>query len=829
MLEERHREAQRIRLEEIRLKYLIKERLHPRYSNWRSLFESQMGTVGCVQTFVKGEGETDLATIDSSDEGSYAAPVGMSSAFVGTGITANGSGIGTTGGFDVGGPYLGFELGTPYPPSPPARWAAMAAIDASEYDTIVLRAIRGTGSNGGEAPTSTNQGLQLWYQLPGGDMVSIDTNPDGETDPNVDKYVVPAGSEDLGLTDWSITIPSYARKADVRFVLYQSDHNGEGSDNYGITKVFYRRQNPISLFVSLDSPEATSFVSVGQGPERTSPKKRRKKTEGQLRATQKYTDKKFGKDFPASKTTLEPDPPDAGDVYPQRNIDQAQRATGDKIGSGTDGTVEPFTADAKAQAEFDSTYKPTKADPFGKPTGNSQAAFNAWAKAKDAELKRQHRELVTKAGYGWTLGTAARNFQDSTYVQFSNYPPGTPEHALSQAITALWKSAQDAHNAYGKQIGKGGEKKDFTWDELMARDAAGEDPYGTAWGGKEPTDAQEPTDAEGELSPETEKALADEGAPKGLGRIVAGLKDLFTGNKSDFDKRGSLLDGVERMFPQSQQAAARQFLAYLTNKPGQVKYSPAEVKSAFSGLDVNPAGNNLSVSGDSLGMQNVIGGESLNNLQVKGNNVVLNYNYDVQNSVDEFGQGRYGEMYKDNPIKLLALAYGDALKGGQYGADTREIPGAGWLVTAAKNLGGGKPTKGSISISLKDLKTMYNKGEVNKFTYDYILKKADQAKRKSYSIDDPVVAPNERKKKVTEATSTKKRLKKPSEIFNPRGDIKPVYPDTPPPKMVNGWHPEYGKAAKRFNRLDPISARSMPKTGDPEIDAKVRKAARKPK
>ena len=111
------------------------------------------------------------------------------------------------------------------------------------------------------------------------------------------------------------------------------------------------------------------------------------------------------------------------------------------------------------------------------------------------------------------------------------------------------------------------------------------------------------------------------------------------------------MDGVERMFPQSQQAAARQFLAYLTNKPGQVKYSPAEVKSAFSGLDVNPAGNNLSVSGDSLGMQNVIGGESLNNLQVKGNNVVLNYNYDVQNSVDEFGQGRYGEMYKDNPIQ----------------------------------------------------------------------------------------------------------------------------------------------------------------------------------
>ena len=61
-----------------------------------------------------------------------------------------------------------------------------------------------------------------------------------------------------------------------------------------------------------------------------------------------------------------------------------------------------------------------------------------------------------------------------------------------------------------------------------------------------------------------------------------------------------------------------------------------------------------------------------------------------------------------------------------------------------------------------------------------------------------------------------------------RGDIKPEYPNEPPPKMVNGYHPKFGKKYKH-DKLDPVSARSMPRTGDPEIDANVEKAKRKPK
>ena len=57
-----------------------------------------------------------------------------------------------------------------------------------------------------------------------------------------------------------------------------------------------------------------------------------------------------------------------------------------------------------------------------------------------------------------------------------------------------------------------------------------------------------------------------------------------------------------------------------------------------------------------------------------------------------------------------------------------------------------------------------------------------------------------------------------------RGDIQPEYPDQPAPKLApNGYHPNYGKKYKH-DKLDPHSAEAMPDTGNPEIDANIRKA-----
>ena len=86
--------------------------------------------------------------------------------------------------------------------------------------------------------------------------------------------------------------------------------------------------------------------------------------------------------------------------------------------------------------------------------------------------------------------------------------------------------------------------------------------------------------------------------------------------------------------------------------------------------------------------------------------------------------------------------------------------------------------------------------------------------------------------------SEKRKLKKVKDISKKipgyyDGKPSPVgFPMDEPPKMVNGFHPDLidgKKVADRFNKMDPISARSMPATGNPHIDKKVKAAAKKPK
>jgi len=89
-----------------------------------------------------------------------------------------------------------------------------------------------------------------------------------------------------------------------------------------------------------------------------------------------------------------------------------------------------------------------------------------------------------------------------------------------------------------------------------------------------------------------------------------------------------------------------------------------------------------------------------------------------------------------------------------------------------------------------------------------------------------------------EVLSEKKKLKRVKDISKKipgyyDGKPSPTgFPMDEPPKMVNGFHPDLidgKKVADRFNKMDPISARSMPATGNPEIDKKVKAAAKKPK
>ena len=76
-------------------------------------------------------------------------------------------------------------------------------------------------------------------------------------------------------------------------------------------------------------------------------------------------------------------------------------------------------------------------------------------------------------------------------------------------------------------------------------------------------------------------------------------------------------------------------------------------------------------------------------------------------------------------------------------------------------------------------------------------------------------------------TKVAKRLKK--EIDYEKKPAKAGYPNEAPPKIDpnTGYHPKYGKRYK-YDKLDPISAKTMAgaPTGDPEIDANVKKASK---
>jgi len=69
------------------------------------------------------------------------------------------------------------------------------------------------------------------------------------------------------------------------------------------------------------------------------------------------------------------------------------------------------------------------------------------------------------------------------------------------------------------------------------------------------------------------------------------------------------------------------------------------------------------------------------------------------------------------------------------------------------------------------------------------------------------------------------KLDKAISAFRKPTDVAPEYPKEPPPQLdpQTGMHPKFGKNYKH-DKLDPQSAEAMPPTGDPTIDANVKKA-----
>ena len=269
------------------------------------------------QLSAQEDGDSDLASVDTTVATSFsdntdrdAPPSGLKN----TTLVSSGSGTGSTGGFDIG-THLTFR-GSSQP-----RWATLNAIDTSASDTIVVNAIRGSDSNGGEIPDLDSEALQLWYyDSENRAWRPLNQNPLGVTDDDVEHVLIPnlpgeIGNESPSLRDWTLTLPSWARGPEIRFMLYQAQHSGGSFDHYGVKKVSYRRNAPITVFAPLDTPEASAFIRLNpityrnrrkNIQDRFAPRKLKKNLEKMLDASDKYVATYLGSDFPGMNSEITP-------------------------------------------------------------------------------------------------------------------------------------------------------------------------------------------------------------------------------------------------------------------------------------------------------------------------------------------------------------------------------------------------------------------------------------------------------------------------------------------------------------------------------------------
>ena len=316
-----------------------------------------------------------------------------------------------------------------------------------------------------------------------------------------------------------------------------------------------------------------------------------------------------------------------------------------------------------------------------------------------------------------------------------------------------------------------------------------------------------------------------ESKPQGISRVVAGLADLATGQKFDFDKRGNIdlslvktkEDLPKRPVIDLMAKAARTVtsgystpfdltikyalgdMSPITKSPGKefnketlkvidAKHKPGTTKGGINRSDYGLSGGYTSGVKQTFKTATVQGAYNTFDYEVtsKGIRIKDRFNFEEPDS------------------------YGGSTNIGAIGA----IPGAQFIATNLVRIGDLRAKLSGFNPRDKD----YG------IKIDYVIPKNQLTKQQRdkfygrdsvYELEPGVVS----KKKVNES-STYNRIK--NKFFNQK-DIKPTFPENPPPEMVNGLHPEYGKRANRYKKLDPISANSMPLTGDPETDAVVKK------
>jgi hypothetical protein len=166
---------------------------------------------------------------------------------------------------------------------------------------------------------------------------------------------------------YSIPIPKSLQKSNANIVFLVPPNSGSVT----IGNLRYQRRTPMNVFVSLDSPEATSFIRTDPNMSNLSPQERLQKLKEMLKASDEYVMKMLGPDFPGTGSI----PPGDYDPFKQAPAGKAGDTPGVKV---SDFDVSKMEKDYGEVAGYDPMYANIKGGqvPYMKPDKARQLLSN---------------------------------------------------------------------------------------------------------------------------------------------------------------------------------------------------------------------------------------------------------------------------------------------------------------------------------------------------------------------------------------------------------------------------------------------------------------------
>lgn len=185
---------------------------------------------------------------------------------------------------------------------------AQVPVDYSNYNSIVVNISGGGGASSwsDNTPGTFTPGVYaVFYAVDNnGNLIGLNGDLNGGYPRTVPPFgTLPTIDTLLNSGTNTLTIPSNLKQGNLRLLIYQNantDPNIVGGVTPPTTfnSITLKGKTPINVFVSLDNPEATSFVRTGSG--NLSPGEKLNRLKEMLKASDNYLQQIYGSDFPGT-------------------------------------------------------------------------------------------------------------------------------------------------------------------------------------------------------------------------------------------------------------------------------------------------------------------------------------------------------------------------------------------------------------------------------------------------------------------------------------------------------------------------------------------------